>query len=365
MIHVASIGKRKHKDGTIVWHARVRRHGFPPESRTFASYKRAKAWADVIEADLRECREPPRFIATQRTVGAMLRKFIDARLTPTRHCPLTAYQRQKKAQLLWWRHQLGDVLLAQCQPGTISTAMDVLANRRRRGGKPRRAAATVNRYAAALGHVFNVAVQEWGWLERNPMQKITLPKEPPHRDRRLSEDEVTALLHECARCTTKPLLLLVQLALMTGARKQELLRLHAADIHLPEGVIILHHTKNKRKRRIYVSGWLAARLQAHLEQLPAPRGLVFPSRRRRAVPMDIDREFRAARHRAGIKDFRFHDLRHSFASWMAENGATLLELMQALGHSEPKMVMRYSHLTHDHSQEHFRRVQEQPREPQL
>ncbi len=130
----------------------------------------------------------------------------------------------------------------------------------------------------------------------------------------------------------------VVLALSTGARRGELLGLQWSDIDLKRGALIFRETKNGQVRTVPLTG-------KALELLSQSRGtgLVFPTGIREA--------FESALRRAGIGNFRFHDLRHTFASYLAMSGASLSELAEALGHKTLSMVKRYTHLTEGHTRQ--------------
>lgn len=126
-----------------------------------------------------------------------------------------------------------------------------------------RTPATVNRYFAALSHVFTVAIKEWQWIEENPLLKITKPKEPRGRIRFLSDEERQGLLEICKTSENKILYMVVVLALSTGARRMELLGLHWKDVDLQRGVIILHETKNGERRVLTLSGHALKLMKQH------------------------------------------------------------------------------------------------------
>ena len=167
--------------------------------------------------------------------------------------------------------------------------------------------------------------------------KISKLKEPKGRIRFLSDDERTALLTECKK--TPVLYELVVLALTTGARASEMLNLQWSDIDFQRGVATPRNTKNGETRLIAVSG--------HAMDLLKPRrgiGMVFPSNTGKAV-YEYSKPFKKAVDAAGIEDFRFHDLRHTAASYLAQAGKSLLEIMETLGHKSVAMASRYAHLT--------------------
>jgi integrase len=208
-----------------------------------------------------------------------------------------------------------------------------------------RSDARVNRELAVLKHMLNKAV-EWGMLEISPFRKgkRLMFKENNHILRFLSEAEIEALLAACP----KHLRPIVETALLTGMRKEELLSLKWEQIN--HGLIHLFKTKGGNPRHIPISGRLVEIFQQlrHQNQLRSlyvfcdGKGLRFNT---------VRRSFATACLKAGISHFRFHDLRHTFASHLIMRGANLKTVQELLGHSDIKMTMRYAHLSPGHLQE--------------
>ena len=105
-------------------------------------------------------------------------------------------QGTQKAQLLWWKAQIGAYLLSNVTPALFAECKDCLAfiDEER---KVTRSPSTVVRYLAVLSHAFTMAVKEWCWMDENPMRRVTKPKEPRGRVRFLSDDERARLLEAC------------------------------------------------------------------------------------------------------------------------------------------------------------------------
>lgn len=209
------------------------------------------------------------------------------------------------------------------------------------------APATVVRYMAALSHAFTIAIREWGWLEESPMRKVTKPKEPRGRIRFLSDDERDRLLEVCRESYNPYIYPVVVLALSTGARKMEILRLTWQDIDFNRRVMTFHNTKNGERRVVPLVVHALQLVEQRFEDSSNSR-FVFPSRNGKK-PFDIQRAWKAALREAEISDFRFHDLRHSAASYLAMNGASLAEISEILGHKTLAMVKRYAHLSEAHT----------------
>jgi integrase len=222
-----------------------------------------------------------------------------------------------------------------------------------------RAPATVARFLAALSHVFTIAMKEWQWVEDNPFRKVTKPKEPRGIVRFLDDAERKRLLEECKKSDSKDLYIAVVLALSTGVRKAELMGLRWRQVDLQRGVITLEDTKNDERRSVPLVGHALALMAERSKVRKIDSDFVFPGVSKRpknqpdakpvVQPIDLTKPWHTALGKAKIKDFRWHDLRHSCASYLAMNGATLAEIAEVLGHKTLSMVKRYAHLSDAHT----------------
>jgi len=209
----------------------------------------------------------------------------------------------------------------------------------RRGGRHLSAAA-VNRPLQLLRHLLRLAHEEWGVLES--VRKIRLEKEPQGRLRWLTHDEATKLLAVCKKSRNTALADLVEFALFTGVRKSEALGLTWDRVDRARGVIRLEKTKSDRRREVPLSSNADAVLARRWTD--SAKGYVFRSQKWNSFRT----AWETAVAVAGVDDLRFHDLRHTFASWLVQRGRTLREVQEALGHKTMTMTMRYSHLAPDH-----------------
>jgi integrase len=243
-------------------------------------------------------------------------------------------------QFAWWRERIGDLRLSDVTPDILAECRDELMQSFRPG--------VVRVYIAPLSHAFSVAVREWRWLDTNPVSSITRPRNTQLRVRFLDDDERSRLLEACKQSRSPYLYIVVVLALSTGARKGEILSLRWPDVDLQRGVITLNKTKNRERRALPLAGYALERMREHARVRRLDTNLVFPGLDRQK-PADIGLAWEKARDRAGIKDFLFHDLRHSAASYLAMNGASLAEIAEVLGHKSFDMVKRYAHLSEQHT----------------
>lgn len=316
------------------YRVQVRLRGFPPVTATFERKTDAKEWGKATEATMREGRYFPQREAKRRTLAAL----VDRQLETVRMKRPHDYDRQR-GLLGWWKTKVGGYALAQVTPALIAKHRDELLKHR--------SPATVNRHLAALSKAFTNAVREWHWLHDNPLQRVSKETEPRGRVRFLSDKEREALLTACGKSKLPELHLIVLFALTTGMRRGELLGLRWPDVDLERRVAVLHDTKNGERRSVPIVPAVAALLREHAKVRRLDSDRVFPGNDGR--PVDIDKAWYAALTLAKVKDFRFHDLRHTAASYLAMSGATTPELAAVLGHKTLAMVKRYAHLSDQHT----------------
>jgi integrase len=176
--------------------------------------------------------------------------------------------------------------------------------------------------------------------------------------RYLSDDERKALMVACKASTNPNICTAVVLALATGARAGNIRNLTWADVDLEKWRLRFMHTKNDQPRYVPLVGPAQAILQAHFDRDPTQKGWVFKGGHDDA-PADLDRPWRVVRKAAGLigdKHCRFHDLRHTTASYLTMNGASLAEVAEALGHKTLIMAKRYSHQSGEHVRSTFERI---------
>ncbi len=366
---MATIDKRTDSKGVSMYRVRVRMKGVPQQVASFRSLTKARQWASATETAIREERHFPTSEAKRHTLAELIDRYKRDVLSAKK--PKTA--RHQGQQLDWWKGQLGAYSLDKITPAKVSEHRDRLLQEPIPGpdDKPPRyrGPATVARYMAALSHVFTIAVKELGWVQENPFAKVSKPKEPGGRVRFLSDDdplpsgeifegERTRLLKACKESSSPDLYPAVVLSLSTGARKMELMGLRWRQVDLVRGMITLEDTKNGERRALPLAGHALELMQARAKVRRLDCDLVFPNpadlaRREKnpahvVRPVDLRAPWEAALAAAGIEDFRWHDLRHSAASYLAMSGASLAEIAEVLGHKTLAMVKRYSHLSDAH-----------------
>lgn len=185
--------------------------------------------------------------------------------------PRNKDKKKTEQRLQWWREKIGTYALSNVTPAVIVEYRDKLSTQKTKKGKPF-GPATVNRYLAAMSHVFKVAVQVWHWLPTNPMRQVTRKEELKGRIRFLNNDERIALLEACKKSENPHLYPIVVLALSTGARKGEILDLEWKQVGLNNNRIILEDTKNNERRVLPLTGFALTTIKniAKVRRLDTP-----------------------------------------------------------------------------------------------
>ena len=336
---MAYLEKRVTSKG-VRYRAHVRIKGSPRLSSTHLSKPAARDWAIQVEAELRMERG-------LKAKSGRINTFYDAMTRYLRDvAPRTPKSYEyKRTALSVWNKYLCTLPLEDIDHVVISQVRDKIQRRKTPSGKPK-SNTTVNRYLAAISHLLTTAAIEWGWIQASPMPRVTKFKEPRGRVRFLSENERLRLLEACNESRNHLLYTIVVVALSTGMRKSEILNLRWQDIDFKRSRIIIEDTKNGERRGVPLVG-RARELVFKLSQSGTVQKFVFTGPNNTRFH-DLKIAWEGAIKRSGISDFRFHDLRHCTASYLAMNGATSHEIAEVLGHKSLDMVKRYAHLCDSH-----------------
>lgn len=261
-----------------------------------------------------------------------------------------------------WLHMIGSFSLEEIDADLVHTARAELADKppvvfvgldhegqqifKAKGRAKLRSGASVNRYFVAMSAVFTWAIEQRltpkGWT--NPCRGIRRLPDAQQRVRFLDDGERDRLFESCRNSQYPRLYALVLMAMKTGARRGELLSLTWRDLDLDRGIANLGRSKNGDRRTLVLLPDVVEALRP-FRSTDSARYVFGSVRTKYQTPGVIDSAWRDAVARARVRDFRFHDLRHCCASYLAQAGVPLNVIAEVLGHRKLDMSRRYAHLT--------------------
>ena len=310
---------RQHGNG---WQGRIRRRGYPDITKTFETKADAEKWARMLESEI----DKGQFIngseAQRTTLGDLIARYL-TEVTPSMKGALEDTIRLKAIM----RKPIAQWSMANLSAARIAAFRDERLKEVSAG--------TVIRELAYLSAIINHARREWGINVPNPVQMVRKPQSPQARARVLTEEEVERLLQALEPTGrrshwTKPV---VQLALATAMRRGELLSLRWEHVDLQNRTAFLPDTKNGDSRTVPLSSaaiQVLAALPRHIS------GTVFPVKF-----FTLDAAFKRGIRRAGLHEVRFHDLRRTAITRMAEKLPNVIELAAVSGHKSLMVLKRY------------------------
>jgi integrase len=297
----------------------------------FSSKQEAKDELDKFRDGIKNPKPVVAALAAPVTFGSLVDKFLAQKSRAK-----TADEFERVAKIL--KLEFGaDSPIASITAERIS---DYKAERLKvqRGDKGLTAAG-INR---PLGLLRTMLRQALKWKMIAELPEIEFEKENPGVIRWLTREEAHRLLEACRQSRNPTLIDLVEFALFTGVRRGEALALTWERVDRSRGVITLVETKNGLPREIKLSAPSDAVLARRWT--PGATGFVFGSQNWNTFRQSWARALRVAK----VANFRFHDLRHTTASWAVQSGRSLLEVKELLGHSDITITLRYAHLAPNH-----------------
>lgn len=308
--------------GDYQFQAQVRRAGFPPQTKTFESRRDAEKWTRAVEREMDTGAFIPRDEATRTTIKDLAQRYREELL------PKQRGHRQEDSRLKVVETKFGDYNLSAVTPSMVAKWRDELSKSL--------APQTVQHYVAVLNRLYKAAGRDFGipLPLGNPVASVRMPTISNARVRRLVGDEETRLLAALDASRGKCLKTIVLLALETAMRRGEILALRWEHVDLKRRVAHLPDTKNGTSRDVPLSSSAVSLLEGLTRNIS---GIVFST-----SETAVTEGFQRTAKRAGIEDFRFHDLRHEATSRLAEKLA-MHELAKVTGHGSPRTLMRYYH----------------------
>ena len=310
--------------------------------------------ARKIERKKMSARDENRHLDVKREINFRMSALIDRYWT--QYCVKKRSASREKSVLDGIRSELGRSFVREIDGVAVGRWYENLTAARDLSS------GTAVRHFNVMHHMMEKAATIWSketGIDRNPADQVEIRRPDDQRDRYLSEDELRKIKQALDERTYRKgtnsinktfyrLRLIVLIAVTTGMRVSEIFALGWSDVMYGEGLLAVR-AKLKGGKMRYVP--MLPELAGELRRFPAviDEDRIFPpkpgatSGRQR-----VEGSFEDLLERAGIKDFRFHDLRHTFASWFMMNGGDLYELAKILGHSNIKMTERYAKLGRHH-----------------
>ena len=311
---MANIRKRNNK-----WQVRIQRKDGPQQSKTFLTYQDAQLWARKIEReyDLSVNDLPPRVLSLHEALTRYLKE-----VTPLKKRPHIETYRIKA----WLKTSLSQKLITQIKTSDLVIWRNAMIEQNYQPN-------TIRLHLAVLSHLYSIAQSEWGFEQlKNPVINLHTPKLPPARESRISNEDIALLINN----TDSPYLPnLIWLALYSGMRRSEIIKLQWQHIDWHRQTIYLMDTKNGGHRIIPLFDSIKNLLKPFLNS----KGRVFP-----ITEHAVTIAFRRAAQRAQLKNISFHTLRHEAISRFFEQGFTIPEVAMISGHKSWSMLRRYTHL---------------------
>ncbi len=314
---MASIRKRNNR-----WEVRVRRSSQPTQTKTFTLKSDAQQWARETEIALEkgELLQKPK--SSPITLKDAIKRYLDEVAI---HHKGVASERYR----LW---AMGD-RLGKSKPITAITSKDIASYKVERQKEV--TSASVRRELNLLSSLFETAKNEWGTIAlNNPITAVKRPSDSVARDRRLTPKEKEQLLSESLRTDSQQLHLAILIALNTGMRQGEILKLRWDDVDFERNQITVRDTKNGSNRVIV----LAIVLRGALANTHQTHETLF-----NITASGLQQAFRKLTTRLQIRNLHFHDLRHEAISSFFEMGLSVPEVQLMSGHRTLDQLMRYSH----------------------
>lgn len=208
------------------------------------------------------------------------------------------------------------------------------------------AVGSANRLVVLTCYMFNMAIKwEVPSMTKNPASGIKLYDDPPTKERFLSIDEAQRLYASVQNSENTMLKYIVPMLILTGARRNEVLHAKWIDIDLVNMSWRIPRTKSGRPRHVPLSASVIELLEHIPRNQDSP--YIFANPATQLPFVSIYYSWNAARKAVGLSDVRLHDLRHSFASFLVNNGRSIYEVQKILGHTQIKTTQRYAHLSQE------------------
>lgn len=335
------IGKKGKK-----YQVTVRIKGFQTIYKTFSTKTDARHWAEDVETQMRKGNYSK--INKKENIKAIV--LVSELIDDFKSNRAKKYSHPEKYVVIyeWWKSKIGHMNVVDIDSGTLTQCQNILS--KEAPTKPYKehkykSDSTIRKYMFALSAVLKYAVR-LGIIVRNPMSDVEKPSKPKGVVRFLNEEEKQILTDSCKKHSID-LFVFVVLAMFSGGRYNELRHLQVKEIDTKNSMIQFLETKNGESRGVPIDPKVMDMLLNYIKQKGVKKGYIFLNKRNNLI--DFKAQYEKVVENSGIQNLRFHDLRHTYATWLAKNGAELLEIATLMGHKSLNQVRIYAHLTHKHT----------------
>ncbi len=340
--------KRENQKGTS-YQAIIRVKGYNTLCKTFKLKSDAQNWAEPIEIAMKKgiYKEFEQNNYQIETVADLI-DYFDENVAKIRYSHYEKYS----ALFLWWKNHIGYVKVRELSTSMLTSCKNILINEKITKGKTEttRKANTINKYLMCMSAVLTYATNELQIIDLNPMSKVKTLKKPNGRTKFLSDEQVETLALRCKEHSPKTFLFFM-LLLKTGGRFNEIRHLQVKDIDRQNSRVYFLDTKNNTHRGVHIDKYTLDLLEQYTKENNIESGYIFTASRTGAKLADMKGVLESIIADAGLEDFHIHDIRHTTASILAKNGASLLEIAEILGQKSMTVAKIYSHLTKKHTED--------------
>lgn len=285
---------------------------------------------DKLRGDIAEGKWFERLPGEDYTFGDLMKKYLEE-YSPVYKARLSNIRDKSLADHLLASFK--DLRLVDITSPMIS---DYKLKRRKEGAAPR----TINYELSLMGHAFNIAIREWEWIKDNPVKRVRKERVNNSIERWLALDEEKRLLGVSAKWLQE----IIIFAIHTGMRQSEILNLKWSDVDMERRTLTISEQKNGGVDTLPLNETVMGVLGERQGQRLSQCDYVFPSNvQTRMNNRNLIRAFEIATERAGVLKFRFHDLRHTFATRLVQAGVGIYDVQRLGRWKSALMVMRYAH----------------------
>lgn len=321
------------------WKSVIRLTGWPTTSKTFRTKRDAEDWSRTTEDEMVRGVYIKRAGSERTTLTHAIHRYLKEISSQKK----LGSQKRDKTSANTLNRYLGRYSLA-------ALTQEVIANYRDQRLEEGLSNNTVRLELAFLSHLYTVAIQEWGMgLAFNPVANIRKPSPSEGRNRRLAPEEELRLFEALEQHSNPMLCWVAKIALYTAMRQGEILSLTRSQVDLSRRIVRLSDTKNGDSRTVPLSDRALDVFNLALSNpiRPIDTDLIFfgePGKDKKRKPYIISKVWIAAVRKAGLDNFKFHDLRHEATSRLVEAGLSDQEVSSITGHKSMQMLKRYTHL---------------------